>query len=479
MSIFRASALARFQSPEQLDQLMVAAAPRSWLGLAVVVTLLGCAGAWSVLGTIRTQVTGAGLILRPGGVFNIDSLGRGRVTEVLVEPGQTVQRGQVVARIAQPALELEVAATKAQRERLEAEAEKARALYADGDRLYAEQVAQQRLVISRQREQLNLRKESARALLELNRKALAEQRQQLDLLRGSLSQRLAFAKDAAAKLAELQRTRAVASREVESALEQRASHEERLGQTQTELARGAVTAAQTETTARRDADQIEESLHALDNQLTALAKEEVERTTRRREELFARAQTLADVKARLELSESRLDLAANVKSPEDGLVVEVMAVRGNVIEEGRPVASAERLEKQLEVAVFVPAPDGKKIQPGMRIEVTPSTVKREEHGYMIGRVRSVIAFPASDAAMLRLIPNHAVVGELRKGGVCVQVVGDLIPDASTQSGFQWSSGGGPNLAVHSGTMCECAITVREQPPITLVLPTLRKTLGVY
>lgn len=479
MSIFRASALARFQSPEQLDSLMVAASPRSWLGLSVVLLLLGCAGAWSVLGTIRTQVNGNGLILRPGGVFNVNALGRGRVTEVLVEPGAIVKQGQVVARVAQPALELEVRATQAQLERLEVEGEQARKLHADGDRLFAEQLAQQRRVIDQQREQLERRRDGAQALLELNRKALAEQRQQLDSLRTSLTERLATAKSLTAKLEELQRTRAVASREVVSALEQRASHEERLGQTQTELARGVVTSAQTETAARREADQIEESLASLRSQLTTLAKEEVDRATRRREEQFARDQALADVKARLELARSRLELAANVKSPEDGLIVEVMTVRGNVIDEGRPVASAERLDRRLEVAVFVPAPEGKKIKPGMQIEVTPSTVKREEHGYMRGVVRSVIAFPSSDEAMLRLIPNQAIVGELRRGSVRVQVVGDLEEDSATPSGFRWSSGAGPDLKMHSGTMCECAITVREQPPITLVLPSLCKALGIY
>ena len=52
-----------------------------------------------------------------------------------------------------------------------------------------------------------------------------------------------------------------------------------------------------------------------------------------------------------------------------------------------------------ESIVFVPAGEGKKIDEGNFVEVMPATVKREEHGFIHGRVVSVSELPATRLAM--------------------------------------------------------------------------------
>ena len=55
----------------------------------------------------------------------------------------------------------------------------------------------------------------------------------------------------------------------------------------------------------------------------------------------------------------------------------------------------------------------------------------------------------------------------------------LLTNEKTVSGYEWSSPKGPPLTIHGGTICTTSITVRKQPPISLVIPLLRKYLLGY
>jgi HlyD family secretion protein len=49
---------------------------------------------------------------------------------------------------------------------------------------------------------------------------------------------------------------------------------------------------------------------------------------------------------------------------------------------------------------------------------------------------------------------------------------------STRSGFRWTSHQGPDFTFGSGTLCEGKITLAQRRPITLVVPALRRWLGI-
>jgi HlyD family secretion protein len=54
----------------------------------------------------------------------------------------------------------------------------------------------------------------------------------------------------------------------------------------------------------------------------------------------------------------------------------------------------------------------------------------------------------------------------------------LKPNARNPSGYDWTSPGGPPQAVQAGTLCTTLITVRQQAPITFVIPMLREGTGL-
>jgi HlyD family secretion protein len=114
----------------------------------------------------------------------------------------------------------------------------------------------------------------------------------------------------------------------------------------------------------------------------------------------------------------------------------------------------------------------------MRVRVSPSTVKREEFGSMLGKVVWAAEFPSTQKGMNRVLGNEALVEKLMKEGPPIQVNVALDRDASTPTGYRWSSSTGPSLSISSGTLATGAVVVREERPIRLILPKVREKLGL-
>ena len=98
-SVFRRAALERLSSPEQLDQLMRVTTPKGWLALLALCGLLVGAVVWALWGEASEQVWGYGILIRAGGVTNLEARVSGLLTEIYVDIGDEIEDGQVVARI--------------------------------------------------------------------------------------------------------------------------------------------------------------------------------------------------------------------------------------------------------------------------------------------------------------------------------------------------------------------------------------------
>ena len=183
-------------------------------------------------------------------------------------------------------------------------------------------------------------------------------------------------------------------------------------------------------------------------------------------------------KGELESLQKRLDLTTAIRSDLDGRVIEVLAKQGQLVREGQAVMTCQGTGAVLEVEIFVPTYEGNKVLPGMRIQVTPSIVQREEYGFMTGKVASVSLFPISREALISWLKNDKLVDAIMAQGPVLSIVGTLDKDASTKSGFHWSSSKGADVTVTVGTMGSAKVVVLKQPPIALVLPMLKKWLGV-
>ena len=110
--MFRQAALEKSSSPERLDSLMQVTTTKGWIALIGLIVAIAGAIVWGVLGSAPDNVEGAGILLRSGGIFDIEISGSCMIEELLVAPGDTVQVGDVVARQSLPELDQQVQQTR-------------------------------------------------------------------------------------------------------------------------------------------------------------------------------------------------------------------------------------------------------------------------------------------------------------------------------------------------------------------------------
>jgi HlyD family secretion protein len=404
--MFRQAALDKLASPEQLDQLMQVTTPKGWLALSAVLVLLGTALVWSVFGSVATQVSGRGILIRPGGVFVISAHGDGMVKEILVQARAQVTNGQVVAEILQPELEIKL----------------------------------------RQAELACLRLEDE--LAKLKRQQEREREAEAD---GLQKQRAAY-------------TRIIADYTQEiGALNSRVEAEEKLKEA------GIETDVQL-LDARVASFNAEHDLALVRVQLEQLRVAELQSEQRRQQEWLTKQAQYQETTNQVEWTRALYELNTRVDSPYAGEVLEVVAKKGQRIAANAPVLSLQATSGLLQARLYLSAADGKRVRKDMGVQISPVSVKKEEYGLLVGKVTDVSPFPATPQAMLSQLENPALVNEFSQGGAPMEVEVALELAPNTRTGFRWTSAHGPSGPLTSGTLCGGTITLTQRRPISLVLP---------
>ena len=411
--IFRSVALERLSSPEQLDQLMEVTTPRGWLLLVGAFALLATALVWGITGTVPERIAGQGILIRSGGVLEVEAAGEGRVTDVAVRVGDVVSEGQVVARIARQDVVLRIQQT--------------RALVAELRRRHEEQVRFAGRDVQLQTEYLAQRRAALRGAVEAGESTLAALAERIRSEERLVEQGL------------------ITRQTLLATIQERDGVQERVRQSRSELV------------------QVDAQAGQVRNQGAQAGAESLARVAEAEREL-----------ARLE---SELRITSEVTSPYTGRVLEVMAEQGGMVDRGQPILTVDltgKSVKGLEAIVFVPSVHGKKIRPGMQVQIAPSTVKKEEFGYLLATVTYVSDFPVTPQGMRRVLKNEQLVSALSGSDAPYQVHADLLPDADNVSTYRWTSSEGPPLRIQSGTLASAGIVVERRRPILMVLPQLRR-----
>ena len=104
---------------------------------------------------------------------------------------------------------------------------------------------------------------------------------------------------------------------------------------------------------------------------------------------------------------------------------------------------------------------------------------------MRGVVESIAEVPTSKSAMLAVLADEDMVDKFtREMGLVYQMEVSLEPaprppsDEATVSGYRWTSSDGPPVMISAGTLCTGTVTVERQRPISLVIPAVKKKLGM-
>ena len=403
--LYRKAALDRLSSPDDLDRTLTVTNARQWLVLLGIAIFVATAVVWAFVARVPTEAKGEGIMIGQGGVVNVVTAGGGVITDFKLKIGDKVKAGDVVAMVAQPEI---VNSISQARNRL------------DEARVDATHV-------------VHVQDESTRLQIQ----ALDRQRATVE---GDIKQDENLAALAADQITV-----------EEHLLEQGLTTKQQL-----------IARQQKQIPIQSDVQRSKAQLVAIEAQRFGLQQQP--ETSRRDAE-----SRVEELSRQLEMLNEQLQNSARVISPFSGEVVELKVYEGSTAVTGTPVLSLQPEIGKLEIVAFVPTSDAKTITPGMSAQVSPSSVKRDEYGFLRGHVISVSDFPTTNAAAMRTFENESLVEALKSQGVVNEVRIALQP-GSNADGYQWSSMKTPPQSVSSGTLCSIQVVTRERRPIELVMP---------
>lgn len=413
--IFREAAIERLSNPEQLDHVVGVTRPFDWMAAAALALGFAVLLAWSVLGRIPTRVSGEGILLNSGGrLVDAVSTVSGKLASLDVSIGDEVRHDQVIARVVQTETE-------------------------------------QRL-------------QQAKDVLRERQREHAE-------LTGAISQEID------AKLANYAAQEAGFANVIAVAELRSAYLTDEVAKLEPAAAGGFVTRKYLEDR-RVELNNARERITDARNDILKLNAQRLDLQSQRERDRLLSEFKVNDARRLVEQLAAELERGSRILSPADGRVVEVKVSGGAVLALGTPVVEIEIAGQVLEATVYMSPDRGKNIRPGMEVRVEPTTIKREEYGAIVGNVVTVSDFPVTPQGMLADLHNDALVKRFSQDGAPYAAKVTLERDPSTVSGYRWTSGKGPPIRLSSGTLTRAEVTTREQPPIDLVIPLMKRLSGI-
>lgn len=408
-TLFRQEAIDRIESPERLNEMVKITNSRNWIVLFTILGIIISVIAWSIFGQLSYSIKGQGILLQLGGIQEVSAISNGKVAQTFVEPGSIVNKGDIIAYIEQPELKM-----KLQNETLKLND------YVNRFKKIAQFGSE-----SLQMKQSLFEKEE----IDLNKTIKTNE------------ERIKFIADKINAQTEL--------------LEKGLITKETLYNTKNQY----FNFQQANETLANDLKRIHNNMYQI--------KEENEIELQKiKSEILIVENSIRELKALLELN-------STLYSPFNGTVIELMVNPGNVVYIGSPIISLEPSEtsnNKLEAIIYINPRDGKKIKVGMKAKIYPSTIEVEEYGYIIGEVKKVSEYPATQKGMLRTLGNEELVKSFISNEPPIAITISPESDSTTFSGYKWSTLNGPKQEIRSGTICASKIIVESKRPISILIP---------
>lgn len=413
---FRSQALEALGSPEQLDQLIRVVPPRAWIILSGFYVLLISLIIWGIFGSIPTRVTGKGVLLAENGsVYNaVAPPGGGRVAEILVQSGQIVNKGDVIAHLDRPDL-------------------------------IAKLKVEQQYLANLKQEQTDLIAISARELTDRHND-IANQKASVE---ASLKDETNNFQQIAPQLQVLEDS----------------------------YKKGLISWLDL-SNVRQNYYSTADRIKQLQIQLTQLETQEDDFKDLWRQRLKDKDLLILGEEVKLNNLTADMEVSRAVQSPAEGIIISVNTAIGKIVPDGASIATITSLGQGLDALIFMLPHEGERVAPGMNGLVTPVTVESEEYGSMRGTVIAVSAFPEATETINALFHNDALTKQFVEAGAPTAIRIRIKRNPHTYSGYTWSSSKGPDKTFSPGTLAEARITVREQPPLSLIIPAFKKLLGI-
>ena len=165
-------------------------------------------------------------------------------------------------------------------------------------------------------------------------------------------------------------------------------------------------------------------------------------------------------------------VSEEIYSTREGIVTEVSAHEGSIVGAGTAICSLRVHEERSDLSgvFYVPVEKGKRLKPGMTIQLAPNGVDTSQTGSLVGIVRTIGEYPVTMESMRTTLGNDQLAQWFlqRLASSVVEVQFDLVRDENSESGYLWTSVVGEHKIVSSGSFCTGTVIIDRKPPIEKV-----------
>jgi HlyD family secretion protein len=413
---FRDAALEQIATGEKLDHFVQVTTRKSWIVLSTFSVIIIAALIWGIWGSIPTSVEGTGILLaEKGNIFTaVAPEGSAHIVAIEVKPEDFVKKGDVLARLENPDLTEQIKAMKDYLEKL-------RKKFSD--------------LTNESKKEIEQMKQETDEQNHITKRMIKIETANLNYIKTMIKKKNLYARKgyvASNEIIVLKKDYYVAKKEVEK----------------------------------------------FNNQLiqNEIAKTNfIEQWDQRLRELELK---IIEQQHQYAILKEKSKIAHEVCSTVTGTVINIQKNPGDIVNTGEVILNlaSEGTGPGLDAVIYVLPEEGKRIQPGMPALVSPTIIKKEEFGSIEGKVLTVSDFPSNPHSMLKILQNEELVKKFANHSAPIEVRIQLHKDPKTFSGLEWSSSNGPPQKISPGTLARGRVTVREQAPVSLLIPAFKKLI---
>ena len=127
-----------------------------------------------------------------------------------------------------------------------------------------------------------------------------------------------------------------------------------------------------------------------------------------------------------------------------------------------------QVDRMKEIIAFVTYADLRKLDVGMQVQATPTDLKREEVGYMYGRITSINGLPTSLSEAKQIFKLEEFTNAIFPSEASFMVRIVLEDNPQNKEGIRWSHREGDNIDIKIGTFCDLQIVTRRRSIFSLL-----------
>lgn len=453
---------------------------RHWMIVVILSGFCFIALAYMIFGRIPVTVEGNAMFMTPGTVVSFQATASGQIHRWHVRVGDQVTKGQLLAELEQPLIQKQLDQA---REKLADLESRNTTIKAQSDVYYDLELAG----IDRKKATLQARIASLKAENQRSRRAVREvhQRKQtyhaqrekdLEKMRRLNEKRQKEMADKVALTASLKEQGLRSEDQLLAVRRQQSAQDDRTASIDLQIIQASLDSARAAEVLLDSENRIaeaEQQIADLEHEMQTLISREAQLNEQSRSALYVRQMEISEVKRSIARFADQLTEEREVRAEQDGRIIELTRGEGERVGKGVVLGSIDMrtASSTLAAVAYFKLEDGKKIEPGMTIRLTPAIAEHERFGGILGTVDSVSRYPVTAAGVARTIGNSEASKSLTEDGHFVEVYATL-RTGDTRSGFAWERFDGPDMAVTAGTLASARVDTERARPVAFVIPGL-------